>query len=83
MITPWTISPFVGVSPRADELRANAELDRSFRLLRQHGMSVPDTVRHASSTVITEQYSTVGFNYRLPALQAALGCAQAEGRAQP
>src|SRR6185312_2325991 len=27
---------------------ANPELDKTFRLLRQHGMSVPDTVRHGS-----------------------------------
>src|SRR5215470_4339450 len=27
----------------------NPELDRKFRLTRQHGMSVPDTVRHGSS----------------------------------
>ena len=26
----------------------NAEWDQRFRLLRQHGMSVPDTVRHGS-----------------------------------
>ena len=26
-----------------------ADLDARFRLLRQHGMSVPDTVRHASA----------------------------------
>ena len=32
------------------------ELDRKFRLLRQHGMSVPDTARHAAKTVIFEEY---------------------------
>ncbi len=29
---------------------ANADWDAKFRLWRQHGMSVPDTVRHASPT---------------------------------
>src|ERR1700736_6918246 len=35
---------------------ANAEFDNAFRLLRQHGMSVPDTVRHGASEVIFEEY---------------------------
>jgi dTDP-4-amino-4,6-dideoxygalactose transaminase len=48
-------------------------IDQRLRLLRQHGMSVPDTVRHASPTVIAEQYATVGYNYRLTDIQAAVG----------
>jgi dTDP-4-amino-4,6-dideoxygalactose transaminase len=52
---------------------ASPELDRRFRLLRQHGMSVPDTVRHASTQVIAEEYPVVGFNYRLTDIQAAIG----------
>jgi perosamine synthetase len=48
-------------------------LDRQFALLRQHGMSVPDTVRHASAQVIFEEYSVVGFNYRMTDIQAAVG----------
>jgi dTDP-4-amino-4,6-dideoxygalactose transaminase len=55
---------------------ANAEWDRQFRLLRQHGMSVPDTVRHGSSSVIFETYDVLGYNYRLTDLQAAVGRAQ-------
>jgi perosamine synthetase len=54
------------------------ELDRQFRLLRQHGMSVPDTVRHGSSKVIFEEYLTVGFNYRMTDIQAAIGRQQLE-----
>jgi perosamine synthetase len=54
----------------------DAELDRRFRLLRQHAMSVPDTVRHAAQTVIFEQYPEVGFNYRMTDIQAAVGRAQ-------
>jgi perosamine synthetase len=50
-----------------------AELDARFRLLRQHGMSVPDTVRHASATVIAERYPVVGYNYRMTDIQAAIG----------
>lgn len=43
------------------------------RLLRQHGMSVPDTVRHASNEVIFESYPIPGYNYRLTDIQAAVG----------
>jgi dTDP-4-amino-4,6-dideoxygalactose transaminase len=48
-------------------------LDRQFRLLRQHGMSVSDRVRHEASTVIEESYTTLGYNYRLTDVQAAIG----------
>lgn len=50
-----------------------ADLDARFRLLRQHGMTVPDTVRHASTQVVFEEYSTLGFNYRMTDIQAAIG----------
>jgi perosamine synthetase len=43
------------------------------RLLRQHGMSVPDTVRHGSSKVIFEAYPIIGYNYRMTDIQAAVG----------
>jgi perosamine synthetase len=46
------------------------------RLLRQHGMSVPDTVRHGAKKVIIESYTEVGYNYRLTDLQAAVGTEQ-------
>jgi perosamine synthetase len=49
------------------------DLDAAFRLLRQHGMSVPDTVRHASTGVVFEEYSVLGFNYRMTDIQAAVG----------
>ena len=52
---------------------ANAEWDKSFRLLRQHAMSVPDTVRHGANQVIFESYPTVGYNYRMTDIQAAVG----------
>ena len=52
---------------------ASADTDARLRLLRQHGMSVPDTVRHASAEVVFEGYSTLGFNYRLTDIQAAIG----------
>lgn len=55
---------------------ANAEWDRELRLLRQHGMSVSDAVRHKSSEVIFESYPVLGFNYRLTDIQAAVGRVQ-------
>jgi dTDP-4-amino-4,6-dideoxygalactose transaminase len=52
------------------------ELDRKFRLLRQHAMSVSDRVRHSANTVIFEEYPEVGFNYRMTDIQAAVGRVQ-------
>jgi perosamine synthetase len=52
---------------------SNPEFDRKFRLLRQHGMSVQDTVRHGSPQVIFEDYLVVGYNYRMTDMQAAVG----------
>jgi dTDP-4-amino-4,6-dideoxygalactose transaminase len=52
---------------------ANPEWDRKFRLLRQHGMSVPDAVRHGSAQVVFEEYVVAGFNYRMTDVQAAMG----------
>jgi dTDP-4-amino-4,6-dideoxygalactose transaminase len=57
---------------------SDPELDRKFRLLRQHGMSVPDTVRHGSKSVIFEEYPILGFNYRMTDIQAAVGRVQLE-----
>ena len=54
----------------------NPDYDRKFRLLRQHGMTVPDTVRHSASRVIFEDYVTTGFNYRMTDVQAAIGIEQ-------
>lgn len=51
----------------------HADWDARFRLLRQHGMSVPDTVRHSSPQVIFESHPVVGYNYRLTDIQAAVG----------
>jgi dTDP-4-amino-4,6-dideoxygalactose transaminase len=55
---------------------SDAALDRKFRLLRQHAMDVPDTVRHASKKTVFESYPEVGFNYRMTDIQAAVGRVQ-------
>jgi dTDP-4-amino-4,6-dideoxygalactose transaminase len=39
-------------------------------------MSVPDTVRHGSKTVVFEEYPELGFNYRMTDIQAAVGRVQ-------
>lgn len=52
---------------------ADPELAKRFKLLRQHAMSVPDTVRHHSDRVIFEEYTEPAFNYRMTDLQASVG----------
>lgn len=52
------------------------ELDARFKLLRQHGMSVNDRVRHSANQVIFEEHSVIGFNYRMTDIQAAVGRVQ-------
>jgi dTDP-4-amino-4,6-dideoxygalactose transaminase len=51
----------------------NPEWDARFRLLRQHGMSVPASVRHGSAQVIFESHVALGYNYRMTDIQAAVG----------
>ena len=52
---------------------ADPALDRQFRLLRHHGMSATDAMRHSSSEVAFETYPILGFNYRMTDIQAAVG----------
>ncbi len=46
------------------------------KLLRQHGMSVNDRVRHTSEKIIFEEHLEVGYNYRMTDIQAAVGIKQ-------
>jgi perosamine synthetase len=46
------------------------------RLLRHHGMSIADTVRHAATRVVRESYVEIGYNYRMTDIQAAVGLEQ-------
>ena len=57
---------------------ADKTFDDAFRLLRQHGMSVSDTVRHSSPQVVFEDYVAIGYNYRMTDIQAAIGRKQLE-----
>jgi perosamine synthetase len=54
-----------------------AYADRA-RLLRQHGMSINDRVRHASNKVMVTDHIEVGYNYRMTDIQAAVGIKQLE-----
>jgi dTDP-4-amino-4,6-dideoxygalactose transaminase len=56
----------------------HARHDELFRLLRQHGMSVSDRVRHGADEVVFEEHSVLGFNYRMTDIQAAVGRVQLE-----
>ena len=46
------------------------------RVLRSHGASVSDLVRHNASAVIIESYDELGYNYRMTDIQAAIGIEQ-------
>lgn len=54
----------------------HADWAERFRRLRQHGMSVPDTVRHNARQVVFESHPELGYNYRMTDIQAAVGRAQ-------
>lgn len=54
----------------------NSRWDRQFRAWRQHAMSVSDKVRHEANRVIFESYPTLGYNYRMTDIQAAVGRVQ-------
>lgn len=56
----------------------NEDYCNRLRLLRQHGMSVNDRVRHESQKLIFEDHVEVGYNYRLTDIQAAVGICQLE-----
>lgn len=55
---------------------SNQDWDAKLRLLRQHGMSVPASARHASERVMFENYSMLGYNCRMTDIQAAIGRVQ-------
>lgn len=52
---------------------ADRELARKVRLLREHGMSLSAAARHSATTIQSEEYPIVGFNYRMTDIQAGVG----------
>ena len=57
---------------------SNKEYCDRLKLLRQHGMSINDRVRHESKTVIFEEHVEIGYNYRMTDIQASVGIKQLE-----
>jgi dTDP-4-amino-4,6-dideoxygalactose transaminase len=49
---------------------------KRMRSLRQHAMGTSDLARHKSSTILSETYDEVGYNYRMTDMQAAIGMVQ-------
>jgi dTDP-4-amino-4,6-dideoxygalactose transaminase len=49
---------------------------RHVRLLRSHGASVSDLERHRANGVVFEEYCELGYNYRMPDIQGAIGIEQ-------
>jgi len=54
----------------------DAALAARLRRLREHGMSISATDRHAAGGVVLESYEETAFNYRMTDLQAAIGLVQ-------
>lgn len=54
----------------------NKEFDTMARIIRSHGMSISDRIRHESKKFIDETYSVLGYNYRMSDVHAAIGIAQ-------
>ena len=54
----------------------NEAFYQRMKLLRQHGMSVNDRVRHESTKIMFEDHLEVGYNYRMTDIQASVGIHQ-------
>ena len=54
----------------------NEKYAKHLRLLRHHGMSISDTLRHKAKTLLIERYNEVGYNYRMSDIHAAIGIMQ-------
>ena len=57
---------------------SNPDYIKRIKLLRQHGMSVNDRVRHESGKLLFEDHLEFGYNYRMTDIQAAIGIRQLE-----
>lgn len=54
----------------------NEKYANKAKILRHHGMSTSDLVRHSSKNVYHESYQEIGYNFRMSDIQAAVGVAQ-------
>ncbi len=57
-------------------LTNNENLAEHARLVRAHSMSLSDLARHQAKSIVIEEYSEIGYNYRLSDLHAAVGIEQ-------
>lgn len=57
---------------------SNSQYAERIKLLRQHGMSISDRVRHTSSSIMITNHLELGYNYRMTDIQAAIGIKQLE-----
>ena len=57
---------------------SNPDYIKRIKLLRQHGMSVNDRIRHESGKLLFEDHLEFGYNYRMTDIQAAIGIRQLE-----
>jgi dTDP-4-amino-4,6-dideoxygalactose transaminase len=57
-------------------MTARSDWADRLRRLRDHGSSVSAAARHESRTVSIEEYTDLGYNYRLSDLQSAIGLVQ-------
>lgn len=57
---------------------SNKKFYERLKLLRQHGMSINDRIRHISKKIIFEEYLEIGYNYRMTDIQASIGIKQLE-----
>lgn len=56
----------------------NRLLAEKLRILRHHGMSVSPFTKHGSKKIIFENYTELGYNYRMTDIQASIGICQME-----
>ncbi len=77
-LTAWSFHPrkIVTTGEGGMLTTSNPDWARRAARLREHAMSVSATDRHSSVLAPAEEYSEVGFNYRLTDLQAAVGVVQ-------
>ncbi len=77
-ITAWSFHPrkIVTTGEGGMITTTRSEWADRARLLREHAMSVSAAERHASVLPPAEQYTEVGFNFRMTDLQAAVGIVQ-------
>jgi len=77
-IAAWSFHPrkIVTTGEGGMVTTSNVEWADRARRLREHAMSVSAAARHASVLAPAEEYTEVGFNYRMTDLQAAVGIVQ-------